>query len=51
MRSVAKSRGNIPNMRGKRVYLFKCRCCDAEDLREKAENKRISRELRESTES
>ncbi len=28
-------RTNIPNMRGKKVYRFRCQCCEAQDFRER----------------
>ena len=34
-------RAPIPNMRGKKVYLFGCRCCDAQDLRSRERDREM----------
>lgn len=48
MRSTAIK--NIPNMRGKKVYRFRCNCCEAQDFRaresRREDGKLIRRALR-----
>jgi hypothetical protein len=42
MRSTFRT--SIPNMRGKKVYRFRCQCCEAQDFRDR-EDDRLAREL------
>ena len=36
----------VPNMRGKKSYTFRCRCCDAYDFRERERIKAAEADIR-----
>lgn len=40
-------RGNLPNMRGKKVYRFRCGCCEAIDYRDEIETRAAIRQMRD----
>lgn len=38
---------NVPNLKGKKTYLFRCGCCECRDLRDKFNAKALASELAE----